>query len=287
MSVYQRVAIIGVGLIGGSIGLALKRRGLAAEVIGVGRRAASLAKATERGAVDDQTTNFVQGLRGADFVVVATPVGAIVDAVQSAALAAPKAVLTDAGSTKAEICRALIYGESIDQSPPQRLTQFVGSHPLAGGHQTGPEHARDDLLEGRTVAVTPDDDSLPAVVERVSEFWSQLGAEVVLISPEDHDRALATTSHLPHLVAAALAASTPEEWLQLAASGWADTTRIGAADPGLWLQIFRQNRSGILDALRQFERQLAELGEALESGNDEQLVLMLHDAKRIRDALGD
>jgi prephenate dehydrogenase len=287
MPVYQRVTIVGVGLIGGSIGLALRKRRLAAQVVGVGRRAASLEKAVQAGAVDLSTTNLVEGVGGAEVVVVATPVETIVDAVQFASRVAPKAVLTDAGSTKAEICSQLRMQQPVDDHSPARLNQFVGSHPLAGDHRTGPEYARADLLEGRTVAVTPEDDALPAVVERISEFWESLGAEVVLISPEEHDRALAATSHLPHLVAAALAGATPEQWLQLAATGWADTTRIGAADPGLWLQIFRQNRAGVIDALRRFEHQLGAMGDALADGDDQQLVTLLNDAKRIRDALGD
>ena len=282
-----RIAIVGVGLIGGSIGLALRSRGLAEEVIGVGRRPASLDKAKERGAVDWTTTNLVSGVEDADFVVIATPVGTIVDTVRAVAAAAPRATITDAGSTKAEICRELGSPSSLNPHSAFPIPHFLGSHPLAGDHRTGPEHARAGLFEGRTVVVTPEDHTPPGLVERVKEFWESLGAEVALLSPEEHYRALAATSHLPHLIAAALASATPEEWLQLAATGWGDTTRIAAGDPQLWTQIFTQNRAAVLDALRRFEHRLAAFDEAISDGDIAALTTELQEAKRIRDALGD
>jgi prephenate dehydrogenase len=285
--VSQRVAIVGVGLIGGSIGLALRQRGLADEVVGVGRRPVSMERALARGAIDRGTTNLVDGVAEADWVIVATPVATIVDAVISVAQAAARAVITDAGSTKAEICRMIRAQAANPEHPIPLRGRFVGSHPLAGDHRTGPEHARGDLFEGRAVAVTPEDNTPPGLVERVKEFWESLGAEVVLISPEEHDRALAATSHLPHLVAAALAAATPEEWLRLAAGGWADTTRIAAGDPELWTQIFQQNRAAVIDALRRFEHQLATLEKPLVDQDAVALTAQLQEAKRIRDALGD
>jgi prephenate dehydrogenase len=289
----HRVAIVGVGLIGGSIGLALKQRRIATEVIGVGRRAASLELAQAKGAVDWTTTNLVLGVAEADAVVVATPVASIVDTVRAVVAAAPRAIVTDAGSTKAQICRELREpAPSADAAAdrpasPPLAARFVGSHPIAGGHRTGPEYARANLFEGRTVVVTPEDHTPPGLVERVRGFWESLGAEVVLLSPEEHDRALAATSHLPHLIAAVLAAATPEEWLRLAGSGWADTTRIAAGDPQLWEQIFQQNRSAVIDALRRFEHRLAAFDGALVAGDSAGLLAELNEAKRIRDALGD
>jgi prephenate dehydrogenase len=290
MADAPRIAIVGVGLIGGSIGLAAKARGLAGEVVGVGRRTASLELARKCGAIDRGTTNLVEGVAEADLVVVATPVDAIVEAVRSVVKATPRAAVTDAGSTKAEICRRLRQPSHRElEAGVERLSpgRFVGSHPLAGDHRTGPEFARSDLFEGRVVVVTPEDNSAPALVDRVKEFWEALGATVVLLSPVEHDRALAATSHLPHLVASALAAATPEEWLQLAATGWGDTTRIAAGDPQLWTQIFRQNRDAVLDALRRFEHRLAALDDAISERDDAALALALQEAKRIRDAVGD
>jgi prephenate dehydrogenase len=138
MPARPRVAIVGVGLIGGSIGLALRQRGLAEEVVGVGRRTASLEKAAEFGTIDRGTTNLAEGVAGADVAIVATPVAAIVDAVRSVAQAAPRAAITDAGSTKAEICRALrVAGQGSPAAPAVPAGRFVGSHPLAGDHRTG------------------------------------------------------------------------------------------------------------------------------------------------------
>jgi prephenate dehydrogenase len=290
MPASQRVAIVGVGLIGGSIGLALRERGLAAEVVGIGRRNASLEKAIAHGTVDRATTNLVEGVAEADWVVVATPVADIADHILSVAHASPRAVITDAGSTKAPICRALrAHSAASDgaDGTPGLGSRFIGSHPIAGDHRTGPEHARGDLFEGRTVVVTPEDDTPAGLVERAKSFWESLGATVELLSPEEHDRALAATSHLPHLVAAALAAATPEEWLRLAGAGWGDTTRIAAGDVRLWTQIFQQNRAGVVDALRRFEYQLAELAGALAEDDAVTLAAQLQEAKRIRDALGD
>lgn len=282
-----RVAIIGVGLIGGSIGLALRERKLADEVVGVGRRLTSLEKARHLGAIDRATTNLVEGVVEADWVIIATPVDSIVDTVTAVAAAAPRATITDAGSTKAQICREIRKLPPSEPGRPAPGAHFIGSHPLAGGHRTGPEFARADLLVDRTVLVTPEDDTPPGLVERTKEFWEALGAEVVLLSPEEHDRALAATSHLPHLIAAALASATPEEWLQLTGTGWGDTTRIAAGSPQLWTQIFTQNRAAVVDALRRFEHRLAEFDKALTNGDVPALTLALQEAKRIRDAVGD
>jgi prephenate dehydrogenase len=287
MAGYDTVAIVGVGLIGGSIGRALRERNLARQVVGIGRRESSLEAARRVGAFDRGTIDLAEGAKDAELVVVATPVGTIVDTVLAVAQASSRAIITDAGSTKAEICR-LVRSAAISRDRPVPLSgRFVGSHPLAGDHRTGPQFARADLLDRRTVVVTPEDDTPPNLVEYVEAFWRSLGAKVVLMPPEEHDRALAATSHLPHLVAAALAAATPQRWLPLAATGWADTTRIAASDPLLWSQIFAQNRESVLDALGQFEQRLEGLKNALNRDDAADLITRLQEAKGIRDALGD
>ena len=224
----------------------------------------------------------------ADWVVVATPVAAIVE--RCGRRRRPRGPITDAGSTKAEICRELRepIGRAIRTRRPLG-GRFVGSHPLAGDHRTGPEHARADLFDGRTVVVTPEDDTPPGLVERAKEFWESLGAEVELLGPEEHDRALAATSHLPHLVAAALAGATPEEWLRLAGTGWGDTTRIAAGDPQLWTQIFqpeprrRARRPAAVRAPAGRSSTTRSAGDDAAGARP----LELQEAKRIRDALGD
>ena len=282
MPAYNSVAIYGVGLIGGAIGLRLRQRGLAGEVVGVGRSEESLARAQAAGAVDRTTTDVAEGVREADVVVMATPVSRVVEHLIRVAEACENPrLLTDAGSTKGEIC------SRIEQRLPPDCTAFVGSHPLAGSHQTGVLAATADLFEGRVVVVTPTESTPKEVVAEADAFWDCLGARVVHMSPEEHDRTLAATSHLPHLIASALAASTREEDLPLTATGWADTTRVAAGDPGLWTDIFAQNRTAMLKSLAVFQEMLETLRGTIEQSSWEELKDRLEQAKRIRDAVGD
>ena len=280
MTTYNHVAIVGVGLLGGSIGLALRERGLASEIVGVGRRQASLDKALGCGAIGRGTTDLAEGVAGAEVVIVATPVASVVGDVGRVLAAAPAgALVMDVGSTKAGICAAV---EALEVES----SGFVGSHPLAGDHRSGPEHARGDLLEGKVVVVTPGRSTSASTIERAEVFWEALGSRVVQMSAEEHDRALAATSHLPHLVASALAEVTPAEWLSLAASGWADTTRVAAADPELWTQIFAQNRTEVIASLDGLIGRLQAARSDLEGERWTEIQEFLHQAKRTRDALG-
>jgi prephenate dehydrogenase len=302
MAEYDTVAIVGVGLIGGSIGLALRERGLAREVVGIGRGPSSLsdpnragARRTETtlhaalrlGAIDRATTSLAHGVSEANIVVICTPVDRVAEYVVNVAVECPKdALITDAGSTKEVIVTAADAAMASHRAGPR----FVGSHPIAGDHRGGPEFARADLFEGRTVVVTPTDHTRPAAVTEISGFWQNLGARVTTMSPAEHDQALAMTSHVPHLVAAALAAATPRELLPLTAGGWRDSTRVAGGDPNLWLPIFASNRRSVLDALERFDGQLAAIREMLEQGDDQRLLDLLEAAatrKSERDALGD
>jgi prephenate dehydrogenase len=280
MKRWNQVAIVGVGLIGGSIGLALRQRKLADIVVGVGRRAASLRKAVDAGAVTATTCDVATGADGAELVVVCTPIASIAGYVQQAAtVCRTGALITDAGSTKAEIVRKL------NGSLPDRAA-FVGSHPLAGSEKNGPDNARADLFEGRMVIITPTRNTSDADLNRTADFWSSLGASVTTMSPEEHDRALAATSHLPHLVAAALARITSLDDLPMTAGGWRDTTRIAAGDPELWTQILSHNQDNVLEALEQLENSLAAFRTGLKRGDSQRLLKLLTEAKRVRDALG-
>ncbi|TWT90727.1 prephenate dehydrogenase [Pseudobythopirellula maris] len=278
---FQRVAVVGVGLIGGSIGLALKARGVAAEVVGVGRSERSLGRMRDAGVVDLATLDLSEAARGADVVVACTPVGEVAAALARAAQACPaEALLTDAGSTKVQI-----VGDAI-AALGAKAPQFVGAHPLAGDHRTGPESARADLFEGRVIVLTPTDETDPAALQRAHDFWSSLGAEVVETTPERHDRGLAATSHTPHVAAAALAAATPAETLDYAATGWADTTRVAAGDAALWRDILLQNRECVRDSLAALRARLEDYDKALADGDGPALERMLLEGKERRDALG-
>jgi prephenate dehydrogenase len=284
---YDTVAIVGVGLIGGSIGLALRERKIAQKIVGVGRRQMSLDAARKVGAIDNGVTNLATGVSDAQLIIICTPVDTIAEKViQAAAACPPAALITDAGSAKGSIVAAVDAGLAGRRSGPR----FVGSHPLAGDHRTGPEHARADLFDGRTVVITPTSLTRPAAVTEISGFWQSLGANVIKMPPTEHDAAVAMTSHVPHLLASALAESTPAELLPLAAGGWRDTTRIAAADPKLWQPIFAANKQPVLDALDMLCQTLANLREALDQGDYESLISILEVAanrKRDRDALGD
>ena len=277
---WNTVAIIGPGLIGGSIGLALRNRGLAAHVSGIGRRRESLAKALDLGAATSISTSIDEGVKDADVVVVCTPVNEIAGHLLQAAAATPdRALLTDAGSTKSSIVA------KVETALPKGK-HFVGSHPLAGGEKNGVDFARADLFEGKIVVVTPTLKTNPADVPAVTEFWQSLGGNVLSISPEAHDCALATTSHLPHLVASAAAQITPVAALQLTAGGWRDLTRIASGNPDLWSQILLDNRASILNSLAGFEKTMADFRAALEKADATKLRQLLMEGKLRRDALG-
>lgn len=277
----ETLTIVGVGLIGGSIGLAAKARGVARRVVGVGRDPKKLARAVATGSVDDATADLAEGVRAADLVVVCTPVDRVAEDVLAAAAAAPhRAIVTDAGSTKANIL-AQLAGKM-----PYGGPRFVGSHPLAGSEKKGADHAREDLFERRVVILTPTPETDLAALRAVEQFWIALGARAVSMDPEDHDRVLAHTSHLPHAVAAGVAGVTPPDWLYLSAGGWRDTTRVAGGDAHLWAAIFRANKDAVLDAATQFADRMNQFRSLLEADDLPGLVRWLEEAKKVRDALG-
>lgn len=279
MPLRKQIAIYGVGLIGGSIGLAL--RGLNEfEVIGIGRSQQALDQALERGAIDRAEIDPVQAVANADAVIVATPVDQIVLHVRQVLEASPERCwVTDAGSTKREIVEALA-------SDPRARHRFVGSHPMAGSERSGVAAADANLFLDRTVIVTPTNTTPAETLEKVLAFWKLLRARTIMLSPTEHDAAVARISHLPHALASVLAAGTALEELPLTAGGWSDSTRIASGDPGLWTEIFRQNRDALLAAIDAFDRRWHELREALEAHDWHRVSDLLREGKRRRDALG-
>ncbi len=251
MERLETVAIVGVGLIGGSIGLALHARGLAARVVGVGRDLKTLELAQDRGIIDQATTDLEAGVADAEVVVVCTPVSRIPQDVRQAAQAVPAgALVTDAGSTKRQIVESVeaqLAGSEV----------FVGAHPIAGSERGGAAHARAGLLHDRVCVLTPTPRTSSARLQRAREFWGGLGCRMLEMSPSEHDEVLAYTSHLPHALAAALALAVPAEWLALAAGAYRDGTRVAAADASLWTAIFRDNRGPLLKALGTLEERVA------------------------------
>jgi prephenate dehydrogenase len=277
----RTLAIVGVGLIGGSIALAARARGVAQRIVGFGPNGHRLERPRPKGMIDEWHGQLPDAVRGADAVVVCTQVDLIANQVaQIAACARPGTLITDVGSTK-----AVIVKDVIGQVQPG--TCFVGGHPLAGSEKSGPHYADAKLFEGRLVILTPDEHFDPTAVVRATTFWEALGARVKYMSPEEHDLAVAVTSHLPHLVAAALASMLPPNLRDLAASGFRDTTRIAAGDPALWQAIMDQNRGQLAQALAMFRGVIDRCFDGNRADLDmTNIHALLIEAKRSRDALG-
>ncbi len=274
------ITIVGAGLIGGSLGLALKERGLARIVRGLGRQEASLERARSVGAIDEGYLEPAPALKDAEFVVFCTPVDRIAEQILTyAPLCSPGTILTDAGSTKGTIVAAV-------EARTLPGVTFVGSHPLAGSEKRGPEYADANLFEGRLTIVTRTPRTDAVAVDRVVAFWKSVGARVQIMAPAEHDHALAMTSHLPHLLAAALVGILPAELAGLTATGFRDTTRVAAGDPSLWTAIFEHNRDGLLEALALLSRRLGQFELALQSRDGSVVKSLLSQAKTVRDALG-
>lgn len=284
------VAIVGVGLIGGSIGMAVRARGLADRVVGIGRRQETLRTARRVGAVDSTTVDMAKGVAEAELVVVCTPVGCVIEDIRQAARHCPKGTLiTDAGSTKASIVGAFCSDDEEAKQYDKQLPRgcrYLGSHPLAGGEKTGPACASADLFEGRVTVVTPTRSTLAEDFDFLESFWTALGSMVIKMPAAEHDRVLAVTSHMPHVVAATLAASVSEEFFRLVGAGFLDTTRIAAGGAEIWKQIFLLNRDNVIEAIARFKGNLAALETAIRTGDEAEMERILTLAKNNRDALG-
>jgi len=281
--VIHRLTVVGVGLLGGSVAKAARARGLAREIVGVGRDAGRLRPALVEGALDHATTDLAAGVREADFVVLAAPVQTLERLLPAVwAAAAPDAVITDVGSTKATIV------EAAERLGAGRPLAFVGSHPMAGSEQSGYGVARADLFTGATVIVTPTESTEPRAAKGVTVFWESLGAHVAVLDPRTHDRVVAAISHLPHLVAYALveaAARAEPSALDFAARGFKDTTRIAASDPDVWREIFLDNRPALRQSLAAFRAALDEVERLVEAGDAARLQAWLAAAKARREGV--
>lgn len=260
---FERVCILGVGLLGASLGLAMKAQRLTTNVIGVGRRRESLDVARSMGAIDAYSLDPAEVVAEADLVVVATPAALVIpmlDALRPALK--PEALVTDVASTKAEICQ---HAQAIWPSP----RRFVGCHPMAGSEKFGPEHATANFYEDSVCLVEAGEDIDASARERIVALWESVGARVVSVTPEAHDAMLAMTSHIPHVYATLLAqgAAAAGEVRDVIGNGFRDTTRIAAARPEIWRDICMTNRSAILTGLRDLKTRLEAFEEQLGAGD--------------------
>ena len=259
-----RVAVLGVGLIGGSIGLAARRR-LDAEVVGYSRSPATVERGVELGALDRGATSVAEACEGAEIVFCAGPVAALPRQARDALDACgPDTVVSDVGSTKGELVAALGGDE-----------RFIGGHPLAGAETAGVENARADLFEGARWYLTPTDRSSGLLYDRLQRAVAGLGARPQAIDPGAHDRLLATISHLPHVVANALAAeaaaelSRDSERMPEVGPSFRDTTRVAGSNPAIWADIFASNREAVADSVEAVARRLEEAAELIRRGDHE------------------
>ena len=276
----QQVTIVGLGLIGGSLGMALRRRGVAARVVGVSRKPSTLAEAQRRGAIDAGTRDAREAAQSADVVVLATPVDAIVpEGRRLLPVMRAGSILTDAGSTKQQIVDGLA-GCRPDVA-------FVGAHPLAGSEQRGIASARADLFDGAACVVTSDRRTPRAAEQRIARLWRAIGCRVVRLDPRTHDRCLAAVSHLPHTLAYSLMSATPSEALRLAPRSFLEATRVANSDPDLWDDIFLSNATAVLDAMDRFERPWQQMRRMIRQGDRAGLRRWLAAARRRRVGLDD
>lgn len=275
---FDKVAIIGVGLLGGSLGLALKQRGLAKRVHGVGRNEDSLETALNLGAIDSAFLDIPSAVEDAELIVLCTPAAAVaaqLDAVRESCRA--DAVVTDVASTKNGIC------EYAKASWP-RPRRFVGSHPMAGSEKFGAVHADATLYDGAIAFVERGDTVDPEAHETVIRLWESLGSTVVGIEPESHDRFVARTSHVPHIVASALAQLTDlgAGMAPFIGKGFRDSTRIAEGRPEIWRDICLTNPLAIEEALSDLIRRLESLRHTVTAGDSEELDRFFEEGLRAR-----
>lgn len=280
----DKLVVIGVGLIGGSVAAALRRAGRIGRVVGVGRGRANIALALERGVIDEASDDIAAAVAGADTVLLAVPVRQT-DAVLAAIAPAlgPRALVTDAGSTKQD------FVASVRRLMPEHLEYVVPGHPIAGAEQTGVEAATANLFEGRNVVLTPTPQTAAASVDRVEAMWQACGARVLRMDPEHHDRVFSAVSHLPHMLAYSLVhmiATRPDaqELFGFAASGFRDFTRIAGSSPEMWRDIALANREALLADLDAYGARLAQLSASLRASDGDALVRLFETARDARNA---
>jgi cyclohexadieny/prephenate dehydrogenase len=270
--IYDRIALIGLGLIGSSFAHACRRAGLARHVSGYARSAATRAKAAELGFLDSVHATAAGAVAGADLVILCVPVGAMgAAAAEIAPALAPGATVSDVGSTKASVIAQV--GPHIPQG-----VQFIPAHPLAGTEHSGPEAGFAELFDGRWCILTPTEGTDPDALARLRAVWQGCGAKVDEMDPEHHDLVLAVTSHTPHLIAYTMVGVaddlrrvTNSEVVQYSAAGFRDFTRIAASDPTMWRDVFLNNKDATLEILGRFTEELFALQRAIRTGDGDML----------------
>ena len=275
MRIFRKVAIVGVGLIGGSLALSIKKHKLASQVVGVSRHASTLDDAKKRGAIDAGSRD-IKIIKDADLVILAAPVETIIKLAPSISKIIRKdCIVTDVGSTKQEIVNRL----------GKIFPNFVGAHPLAGSEKKGVVNADAGIFKNSLCIVTSAKNSNPSALKKVQLLWRAVGAKTLDMTAAGHDRTLSFISHLPHVAAFSLINSVPQDSLKLASSGLKDTTRIAASDAILWRDIFLSNRKNVLKAIGILEKNITAIKHSISGKDAKALTSLLKKAQRKRKAL--
>lgn len=283
-SQINKLVIIGVGLIGGSFGLALRQTGMVRHITGIGRHPKNMRSALQLGVIDEIAIDYATALPDADLVFLAMPVG---QTEQIMANIAPHvsthSIITDAGSTKQDVIAA-----AIKHFKPEHLANFVPGHPIAGTEHSGAAAAQVDLYQDKQVVLTPLEQTQPNAVETVTQLWQACGANVSMMSADEHDKILAITSHLPHLLAFTMmrylhhSTGNSENLLRFAGSGFRDFTRIAGSSPEMWRDICLANRDELLKQIDAYQSELKTVQKLLEQKDQDELEQVFYQARAIR-----
>ena len=280
---FQKITIVGVGLLGGSLGLAVKKRRLAREIVGFVRRAASVAECNKFRAVDACERDLKKAVDGADLIVLCTPLARMRPLVEKMLPALKRgAIVTDVGSVKGSVVKEL------ETLVAKSGAHFIGSHPMAGAEKTGVSAAREDLFVNAVCVVTPTKKSNPAALRKVEQFWKSVGGRLLTLTPELHDTLVSRSSHLPHILAATLAnlvlnPAQPKQQPMLCATGFRDTTRIASGSPEMWRDIALTNRKNLGQSLDAFIRELRKIQKALKKSDANTITKFFEQARQRRD----
>lgn len=279
---WKKITLLGVGLMGGSLGKALRARHLADSVVGWVRRKATISEAINCAALDHATLDLQEAVSESDLLVLCTPLG-VMDEILKKALPFlhPKTLITDVGSAKKVIC------DRIELCLTNSPNLFIGSHPMAGAEKSGVSEASEDLFEDALCIITPTDSAPNDAVNQIAGLWKNVGAKVKKMSPEKHDASVSKTSHLPHVVASILAKyilnhDSDDEQRLLCASGFRDTTRIAAGETSIWKDILNQNGKALTSVLDEFLDELKQFRNAIEKADELHIEKVLHEARRSR-----
>lgn len=277
--IFRRVSVVGVGFIGGSISLAIKKNKLAREVVGTSRRHSSLIYSFKNKIIDRYATDLKKAVQNADMIVLCVPVKTMIDLLPMIGKHVKRgAIITDVGSTKLNIVEAA-------QKHLPSHSFFVGSHPLAGSEKKGSAWANADLFQNSMCIMTPTDKTNKSAQEKVKDFWTKIGANVKLMNPQEHDKVLAHISHLPHIAAYGLIEAIPDKYLEFAPPGLKDTTRIAASDPNVWSEICMENSKNLVECLDSYIKVLSLYRKSIVSKDPQNLIAKFKNSKVKRDGI--